>query len=212
MSIHNHRYSVQLIKIATWNKRNFEKIPRFWRFKQLCARHSYVCRHGLYVVYIVTQTPSFRRSRDLDKSNKFRQMQELTNDYYSEIKLHNILHIRPLNLVLIKKNQQLHSRSQYWNDNEAATEVRSIILKSTNASCDLDPFPTRLLKHYIDYLIVPITAIINLSMRDVELFHMTLNKLLLLPLLKRKHFAGMNLRIIVQYLTSAFCQKYWRKL
>ena len=46
------------------------------------------------------------------------------------------------------------------------SEVRSIILKSTNASCDLDPFPTRLLKHYIDDLIVPITAIINLSMRE----------------------------------------------
>ena len=45
-------------------------------------------------------------------------------------------------------------------------EVRSIILKSTNASCGLDSFPTRLLKHYIDDLIVPITAIINLSMRD----------------------------------------------
>ena len=28
------------------------------------------------------------------------------------------------------------------------SEVRSIILKSTNASCDLDSFPTRLLKHY----------------------------------------------------------------
>ena len=39
------------------------------------------------------QTPSFRQSRDLDKSNKFRQMQELTNDYYSKIKLHNIFHI-----------------------------------------------------------------------------------------------------------------------
>ena len=57
------------------------------------------------------------------------------------------------------------------------SEVRSIILKSTNASCDLDPFPTRLLKHYIDDLIVPITAIINLSMQD-GLFHMLLNKLL----------------------------------
>ena len=41
----------------------------------------------------MTQTPSFRRSRDLDKSNTFGQMQELTNDYYSEIKLHNIFHI-----------------------------------------------------------------------------------------------------------------------
>ena len=93
MSIYNLRYNVQLIKIVTRNKKIFEKIPRFWRFKQLCARHSYACGHDLYVVYIVTQTPSFRRSRDLDKSYKFRQMQELTNDYYSEIKLRNIFHI-----------------------------------------------------------------------------------------------------------------------
>ena len=41
------------------------------------------------------------------------------------------------------------------------SEVWSIILKFTNASCDLDQIPTRLLKHYIDYLIDPITAIIN---------------------------------------------------
>ena len=75
MSIHNLRYSVQLIKIATRNKKIFEKMPRFWRFKQLCARHRlYVCHHGLYVIYIVMQTPSFRQSRDLDKSNKFRQI------------------------------------------------------------------------------------------------------------------------------------------
>ena len=46
----------------------------------------------------MTQTPSFRRSRDLDihdldKSNKFGQMQELTNDNYSEIKLCSIFRI-----------------------------------------------------------------------------------------------------------------------
>ena len=86
-------YSVQLIQIATRNKTNLWKMPRFWRLKQLCARHSYVCRQALYVVYIVTQTHSFRRSRDLDKSNTFGQMKELTNDYYSEIMLHNIFHI-----------------------------------------------------------------------------------------------------------------------
>ena len=41
----------------------------------------------------MTQTPSFRRSRDLDKSNKFGQMQEVTNDNYSEIKLCGIFRI-----------------------------------------------------------------------------------------------------------------------
>ena len=29
----------------------------------------------------------------MTQTNKFRQMQELTNDYYSEIKIHNIFHI-----------------------------------------------------------------------------------------------------------------------
>ena len=132
MSIHNLRYNIQLIIIATGNKEIFEKMPRYWRFKQLCARHSYVWRYGLYAVYNVTQTPSLRRSRDLDKSNNFRQMQELTNDYYPVIKLHNIFHIayKPLNLVLLKKNQQLHSGSQYWNDNEAATDHGGVMADS----------------------------------------------------------------------------------
>ena len=88
--------TVQLIKIATRNKKIFKKnplYPRIWRVKQFCARHSYVCRHGLYIIFIVTQTPSFHRSRDLDKSNKFGHMHELTNDNYSEIKLCSIFRI-----------------------------------------------------------------------------------------------------------------------
>ena len=65
------------------------------------------------------------------------------------------------------------------------SEVRSIILKSTNASCDLDPFPTRLLKHYIDDLIIPITAIINLSMQDGVVPH-AFKQALVTPLIKKK--------------------------
>ena len=63
--------------------------------------------------------------------------------------------------------------------------VRSIILKSTNASCDLDPFPTRLLKHCIDELIVPITAIINLSMRE-GVVPPNFKQALVTPLIKKK--------------------------
>ena len=65
------------------------------------------------------------------------------------------------------------------------SEVRSIILKSTIASCDLDPFPTRLLKHYIDYLIIPVTAIINLSMQEGVVQH-AFKKALVTPLTKKK--------------------------
>ena len=62
---------------------------------------------------------------------------------------------------------------------------RTIILKSTNASCDLDPFPTRLLKHYIDEVIVPITAIINLSMRE-GVVPPDFKQALVTPLIKKK--------------------------
>ena len=37
---------------------------------------------------------------------------------------------RPLNLVLIKKNQPLHSGYQYWNDNEAATDHGGVMADS----------------------------------------------------------------------------------
>ena len=46
------------------------------------------------------------------------------------------MHIRPLNLVLIKKNQQLHSRSQYWNDNEAATDHGGFVHKANGEQFD----------------------------------------------------------------------------
>ena len=65
------------------------------------------------------------------------------------------------------------------------SEVRSIILKSTNASCDIDPFPTRNIKHYIDDLIIPITAIINLSMQYGVVPH-AFKKALVNPLIKKK--------------------------
>ena len=43
---------------------------------------------------------------------------------------YSILNIRSLNLVLIKKNQQLHSRCQYWNENETATDHGRFVHKA----------------------------------------------------------------------------------
>ena len=48
----------------------------------------------------------------------------------------------------------------------ANTNEVLIIIKYPNKSCDLDPFPTLLLKSCIDQLIFPITTIINLSMQS----------------------------------------------
>ena len=45
-------------------------------------------------------------------------------------------------------------------------EVKEIIIKSPNKSCDLDPLPTWLLKKCVDQLLPLITAIINRSMAE----------------------------------------------
>ena len=45
-------------------------------------------------------------------------------------------------------------------------EVKAAVLKSSNASCELDIIPTFLLKSCLDYLILPITTIINLSIAE----------------------------------------------
>ena len=82
----------------------------------------------------------------------------------------------------------IHTHVENTMDQFAPTttsEVRTIILKSTNASCDLDPFPTRLLKQCIDDLIVPITAIINLSMRE-GVVPPDFKQALVTPLIKKK--------------------------
>ena len=45
-------------------------------------------------------------------------------------------------------------------------EVKEIIIKSPNKSCDLDPLPTWLLKKCVDQLLPLITAIVNRSMDE----------------------------------------------
>jgi len=45
-------------------------------------------------------------------------------------------------------------------------EVKEIIIKSPNKSCDLDPLPTWLLKKCVDQLLLLITAIVDRSMDD----------------------------------------------
>ena len=49
---------------------------------------------------------------------------------------YSVLNIRPLNLVLIKKNQKLHSRPQYWNDNEAAPVNGGFVNKANSLQGD----------------------------------------------------------------------------
>ena len=59
-------------------------------------------------------------------------MQALTNDNYSEIKLYSVslIEYKAIEFSIKKKNQPLHSRSQYWNDNEAATDHGGFVHKA----------------------------------------------------------------------------------
>ena len=45
-------------------------------------------------------------------------------------------------------------------------EVRKLILTSPTMTCALDPIPTSLLKSFVDVLLIPITTIINLSLKS----------------------------------------------
>ena len=45
-------------------------------------------------------------------------------------------------------------------------DVNKIILSSPTKSCTLDPWPTFLVKDYIDILIEPISSIVNLSLSE----------------------------------------------
>ena len=62
--------------------------------------------------------------------------------------------------------QQLSEKTLQCFTPATTNEVLIIIKKYPNKSCDLDPFPTILLKSCIDQLIFPITTIINLSMQS----------------------------------------------
>ena len=55
---------------------------------------------------------------------------------------------------------------QCFTSTTATSEAHTIILKCPNKYCDLDYFPTFLLKCCIDQLIHPITTIINMSIQD----------------------------------------------
>ena len=72
-------------------------------------------------------------------------------------------------------------------------------------------FPTRLLKHYIDDLIVPITAIINLSMGE-GVVPPDFKQALVTPLIKKKTLCRNEFKNYLPLSNLlAFCQKYWRR-
>src|SRR6188768_860423 len=63
-------------------------------------------------------------------------------------------------------------------------EVKTAILKSSNASCDLDIIPTFLLKSCLDSLLLPITNIINLALLE-GIFPDSFKSASVRPLLKK---------------------------
>jgi hypothetical protein len=63
-------------------------------------------------------------------------------------------------------------------------DVRKLISSSPNKSCCLDPIPTVLLKRFLDFLVSPITAILNLSLSSGT-FPSALKHASIYPLLKK---------------------------
>ena len=63
-------------------------------------------------------------------------------------------------------------------------EVRKIILKSSSATCDLDAFPTALLKECLNELIEPLTNIVNLLLQGAAVPAAT-KRAIVIPLIKK---------------------------
>ena len=63
-------------------------------------------------------------------------------------------------------------------------EVKKIIMSSSNGTCNLDPIPTTLLKSCIDSLVVPMTNIVNKSLKE-GVFPSAFKTAHVIPLLKK---------------------------
>ena len=63
-------------------------------------------------------------------------------------------------------------------------EVRKLIKSSPSKSCPLDPWPTCLVKDFIDILITPITKLLNLSLAE-GIFPEEFKQAIVLPLIKK---------------------------
>ena len=90
-------------------------------------------------------------------------------------------------------------------------EVLIIIKKYPNKSCDLDPFPTLLLKSCIDQLIFPITTIINLSMQSAVV-PQDFKQALVNPLIKKQTLCKDDLRNYRPISNLSFLSKILEKV
>ena len=95
-----------------------------------------------------------------------------------------IITIISLNHHFLKKTLQSFTSA-------TTNEVFIIIKKNPNKSCDLDPFPTLLLKSCIDHLIFTITTIIKLSLQS-GVVPRDFKQALVNPLIKNKLCAKMT--------------------
>ena len=72
-------------------------------------------------------------------------------------------------------------------------ELRRIIMNSSNASCELDPIPTPLLKKCLETLLPYLTHMVNISIKSGH-FPETLKKAIVRPLLKKPNLDRNNLK------------------
>ena len=90
-------------------------------------------------------------------------------------------------------------------------EVKEIIIKSPNKSCDLNPLPTGLMKKCVDHFLPLITAVINRSM-DESVMPLCLKRATITPLLKRSGFNKEDMKNYCPISNLPFISKLIEKL
>ena len=113
-------------------------------------------------------------------------MAEDFNNFFIDkiIKIRNDLDLDSDTVILDKFTHE--PSKTYFESFEPYTEkeIEQIIKNSSNASCQLDPIPTVLLKKCLPTLLPYLTHIVNLSLQSGELSQ-TLKTALVRPLLKK---------------------------
>ena len=83
-------------------------------------------------------------------------------------------------------------------------------MSSSNGTCNLDPIPTTLLKSCIDSLIIPITNIVNKSLKE-GVFPSAFKTAHVIPLFKKPSLDKNDLKITGHFQTLVLSRKLLKR-
>ena len=159
---------------------------------------------------ILNELTNKKRSPTLPEHSSEEELVEKFNSFF----IGKIRNIRK-ELDSIQSNQCFNEKASVSHldkfDPCTENELNRIIMNASNASCELDPIPTSLLKKCLPTLLPYLTHIVNLSLESGH-FPDTLKKAIVRPLLKKPSLDRNNLKNFRPVSNIAFLSKIIEKV